>query len=34
VIFAVYEGTIDRRRTSEGNDWLGFESLPLRHFPP
>src|SRR5208283_6241587 len=32
VTFAVYEGETHRRPTSEGNDWLGFESLPLRHF--
>ena len=31
---AVYEGKIHRRPTSEENDWLGFESLPLRHLMP
>ena len=28
---AVYEGKTHRRPTSEENDCLGFESLPLRH---
>ena len=34
VIFAVYEGKTHHRPTSLGIGWLGFESLPLRHFPP
>jgi hypothetical protein len=32
VIFAVYEGKTHRRPTSEGNDWLGFESLWAQYF--
>jgi len=31
VIFAVYEGRTHRRPTSEGNAWLGFESLRAHH---
>src|ERR1035437_5034159 len=31
VTFAVYEGETHRRPTSEGNDWLRFESLWAHH---